>query len=134
MTIMQSVKKLFSVLLLAVIVSACSNDDPLARVKYQISGLDSSVAEIRYRNEVGATAVLTTNGDITIFAGGGDSKSINVNFTPFEANLKITVNNTSTSNKEYILKIYEDGEVKATKNYSAPASAISSEEVLFTVE
>jgi hypothetical protein len=130
---MKTIKVLFSILILTIITS-CSGDDPLATVKYQISGLDGSVAEIKYKNAFNGTTDILTNGDITKFAGGSDSKSIGVNFTPFDADLVVSVNNTSGSVKHYTLVIYQNGVAKASTNYDAPANSISTGEVEYTVE
>jgi hypothetical protein len=131
---MKTIKILFSVILLATVSLSCSGDDPLATVKYQITGLDASVAEIKYKNAFDGTTDILTNGDINKFNGGKDSKSIAVNFTPFDADLVVIVNNTSGSVKHYTLVIYQDGVAKASTNYDAPANSISTGEVDYTVQ
>lgn len=131
---MKTIKILLTVSILALFTASCVSDDPLARVKYQISGLDNHVAEIKYKDATGYIIDVLTNGNINTFAGGSDTKSIAVNNTPFDASLQVTVNNTSATAKEYVLVIYVGNEAKATKNFSAPPSAISTEQVVYTVE
>ncbi len=83
---MKRLKILFSVLLLAIVFSSCESDDNrLATVKYQIIGLDSSITLIKYNGSESVVTVTNANN----FADGSDSKTIPVNFLPFETKLEV---------------------------------------------
>lgn len=128
---MKAVKFILFFFCISLIASSCTNDEPLAKVKYQITGLDSSVAEIRYKNAMGAITVIT---DFNKFSGGNDSKTISVNFIPFESYLKVSVNNTSSSIKNYNLVINVGGVNKATTSLIAAPTSITTAELNYTVE
>jgi hypothetical protein len=100
-------------------------------VKYEISGLDNLVAEIKYTGALGGTETVT---DISKFAGGKDFKTIGVNFLPFESKLKISVNNFSPNSKNYTLTIYVDGVAKTSTIINAAASSLTTGELNYTVD
>ena len=100
---MKAVKVILLIFYMSLFASSCTNDEPLAKVKYQIIGLDSSVAEIRYINALGGTTIIT---DYTKFSGGKDSKTLSVNFIPFDSFIKVSVNNSTSTIKNYNLVIY----------------------------
>ncbi len=129
---MKSVKFLFPILLLALVISSCSSSSSSnsTKVKYQISGLDNSVVNIRFYDAAGSLNELT---DYTQFGGGGDSKTISLTSKPFDALLQVGVNNTGATVKTYVLVIYVDNVVKSSYNLSVPASTNTSGLVEFTV-
>ncbi len=128
---MKSLKILFSILVLAVITISCgAEDDPLASVKYQIVGLDTSVTQIKYDVLGGTVDVSNTNE----FGGGSDSRTVAINILPFTAHLEAAVNNNTATAKNYDLIIYVDGVAKANYNLNVPANSIGTGEVEFVVE
>jgi hypothetical protein len=127
---MKSLKTLFSVLLLAILVSSCENDEPLAKVRYQINGLDNSVTQIKY-DVIGGTVNVTNLND---FGGGSDSRTLSINILPFTAHLEVAANNNTANAKNYNLIIYVDGVAKANYNLSVPANSVGSGEVEYIVE
>jgi len=128
---MKAVKVILFIFCMSLFASSCTNDEPLAKVKYQITGLDSSVAEIRYTNALGGTTIIT---DFNKFSGGKDSKTLSVNFIPFDSYIQVSVNNSTSTIKNYILVIYVNGVVKASSSLVAPPTSITTGEVNFTVE
>lgn len=128
---MKAFKVTLFIFFISLFASSCTNDDPLAKVKYQITGLDSSVAEIRYNNALGGVTIIT---DFNKFSGGKDSKTLSVNFIPFDSYLKVSVNNTSSSIKNYTLVIYVDGVNKASTPLNAAPNSITTAELNYTVE
>lgn len=128
---MKSLKILFSILFLTFITISCGvDDDPLASVKYQIVGLDTSVTQIKYDVLGGTVDVSNTNE----FGGGSDSRTLSINILPFTAHLEAAVNNNTATAKNYDLIIYVDGVAKANYTLNVPANSIGTGEVEFVVE
>jgi len=129
---MRSLKALLPVLVLSILLSSCTNDDPLAKVKYQISGFDNSITQIKY-NIVGGGSITVTN--LSDFGnGGGDSRTLNAYLLPFDAKLEVAANNATSANKQYVLKIIVDNQTKASYTIDVPPGGSSSGEVTYTVE
>ena len=126
---MKSFKILFSILLLTFIATSCSSDGPLANVKYQIVGLDSSILQIKYNGSTEVVTVLNPNN----FANGSDSKKIPIDILPFQTKLEVTVNNTTTITKHYSLAIYVDNILKTTYNLDVPANTTSTGTAEYTI-
>ena len=127
---MKSLKILFSILLLAVVFSSCSNDDNrLATVKYQIVGLDSSISQIKYNGSTSAITIINPND----FADGSDTKKIPINFLPFLTKLEVTATNTTSAVKHYVLAIYVDNVSSASYNLDVPANSTASGETSFNI-
>lgn len=127
---MKSIKALFSLFLFTILISSCTNDDPLAKVKYQINGLDSSITQIKY-DAIGGTVNVTS---INQFGGSGDSKTLNINLLPFTAKLEVAANNTTGTAKIYNLIIYVDGVAKASYDLNVAANSVASGQVQYIVE
>lgn len=127
---MKNLKVLFSVFMFTFLAISCTNDDPLAKVKYKINGFDSSITQIKY-NVFGGTVTVADPQD---FANGGDSRTQDINVLPFDAKLQVAASNTTASDKTYNLIIYVDGVSKANFNLVVPANSTASGEVLYTVE
>lgn len=120
---MRTLKNLFSVLILATFVISCSSsgDGNTTKVKYQISGIDNLITQIKY-TKGNVTTVIVTN--YNNFGGGTDSKTTSVN-RPFIANLEVTVNNTSSSSRYYTLSIYVDDMLYHATGLTVPPGTIS---------
>lgn len=127
---MKSLKTVLSLLLVTILISSCTNDDPLARVKYTINGYDSYITQIKY-DVIGGTVNVEQPDD---FGNGSDSRSLSINILPFDAKLEVSVNNPTTTNKIYNLIIYVDGVAKATYDLNVAASSSAIGEVAYTVE
>ena len=126
---MKNLKILFSVLVLSVFVISCSNDDDNStKVKYEISGIDSSVTQIKYKKGNGSVVTITD------FEEFGDSKTVSVTDYPFTANLEVTVNNTTSASKAYTLIVNVDGEPADFTPFVVPANATATGVVDFVVE
>ncbi len=121
---MKNLKFLFSILVVTFLISSCSSDDDnnSIKVKYQISGIDNSIVEIKYTKANGETQILSEFGQ---FAGGGDTKTISVskNDLPFNANLTVTFSNTTNATKQYVLAIYGAEEFPTTNQVPVPANS-----------
>lgn len=128
---MKAVKVILFIFCMSLFATSCTNDEPLAKVKYQITGLDSSVAEIRYKNALGGTTIIT---DFNKFSNGKDSKTLSVNFIPFDSYIKVSVNNSTSTIKNYNLVIYVDGVNKATTPLNAAPTSITTAELNYLVE
>ena len=127
---MKNLKVLFSVFAFTILTISCTNDDPLASVKYQINGFDSSVTQIKY-DVFGGTITVADPQD---FANGGDTRKLDINVLPFDAKLQVAANNTTANNKVYNLIIYVDGVAKANFDLNVPANSTASGVVEYTVE
>ena len=126
---MKNLKNLFSVILLSIFVISCSNDDDdSTKVKYEISGIDSSVTQIKYKKGNGSIETITD------FEEFGDSKTVSVSDYPFTADLEVTINNTTGASKAYTLIINVDGEPAAFTPLVVPANTISTGVVDFVIE
>jgi hypothetical protein len=131
---MKNLKILFSVFLLAVFVISCSSsssDDNSTTVKYQISGLDNAVVQIKYKKADGSIETLT---DFQAFGGGTDSKTVSVSNLPFNATLEVTVNNTTPNTKNYTLVIFVNDVAKDFNGVSVPPMTITTGSVDFVAE
>lgn len=126
---MKKLKVLFPILLMAILITSCQNDDPLASVKYQIVGFDNSISQIKY-NDFNGTSVDVTN--LNNFRDG--AKKLSVNTLPFTAKLQITVGNATDVNKSYQLKIFVNGKEKANSNLTVQAESSATGAVEFVVE
>lgn len=116
-------------MLVSVFVASCSSDDDNGtKVKYEISGIDNAVTQIKYKK--GNGSIVTLN-DYNSF---GSSKTVKVSDYPFTANLEVTVNNTTGSAKAYTLIIYVDGEAADFTPLVVPSNATSTGVVDFVVE
>ncbi|MGV3695647.1 hypothetical protein [Flavobacterium sp.] len=127
---MKSLKIFACFVLFFTILTSCTNDDPLAKVKYQINGYDASVSQIKYA-VLGGT-VTTTDPDE--FGNGSDTRKLDINILPFTAKLEVAVNNNTPTNKEYNLIIYVDGVAKASYDLDVPAMGAASGLVEYVVE
>lgn len=115
-------------------VSGCSkkdSDSPATRVTYTITDGNDLITSIAFRNANGEMKMLNNYA-----AFGGPEKTIEVRDKPFEASIKIIVNNTSSSKKSYVLGISVEGEVKKYIGLLVPqyASNYESEELKFVVQ
>lgn len=131
---MKNLKFLFSILLLTFFMSSCSSDDDSnsIKVKYEISGIDNSIIEIKYTKANGETQIISDFGQ---FAAGGETKTISVskNDLPFNANLNVTFINTTNATKQYVLAIYGTEELPTINEVLVPANSTITGQVAKTI-
>lgn len=118
-------KKILLSIVIAALFLSCkkeSKDVPLTfTLGYKIEPLNSYITKIEYKDQTG-TSVETT--DISAFPGGLKTFTVS---KPFNAQLKIIVNNTTTSVLNYTLSITGEGVPQKTVTLSAPALTASTE-------
>lgn len=106
------------------------SQEPATSITYTITDGDESIANITFRDANGEIKTLDNYADF-----GGAEKTIKVREKPFEAFIKIIVNNTTTSQKSYVLAISVEGEPQNYKGLLVPQNSSGYEsELKFVVQ